>query len=55
LLQRGPADGLSPVPGHLFARDLPVFGEIPRPTECCPKVQTKACDASVGYAPAGAH
>src|SRR4030095_2467411 len=49
LLQRGPADGLLPVPGHLFARDLPVCGEIPRRAGCCPTVRTKAGGASVGY------
>src|SRR4030095_1416183 len=52
LLRHGPADGLSPVPGHLLARDLPVFGEIPRLIRCRPKVRTKACGASVGYVPA---
>src|SRR4030095_10863148 len=52
LLRHGPADGLSPVPGHLLARDLPVFGEIPRLIGCRPKVRTRACAASVGYVPA---
>jgi hypothetical protein len=50
-LQPDPADGLSPVPGHLFARDLPVCGEIPRRAGCRPKVRTRACGASVGYVP----